>query len=121
MGRTDERRANRRYEVDLVIRYRITDDRTTSNWRVGTTCDLGSSGIGFRCRGPLPIGARIEMMIHWPAKQDDLYPIYLHAIGFVVRSRGRLVGARITFRRMQVEKGTTGITTAGATMSGTVM
>ena len=118
MGRTDERRVNRRYEVDLVIRYRITDNTTTSNWRVGTTCDIGSNGIAFRCRGPLPIGARVEMIIHWPAKQDDIYPMYLHAIGFVVRSRGRIVGARITFRRLQVEKGSEA---ANAAASGSIM
>jgi hypothetical protein len=58
----------------------------------------------FRCGQPLPVNTQVEMIIDWPAKHDDRYPIFLLASGDVVRIRGKKTAVRMTFCRMIIEK-----------------
>jgi hypothetical protein len=104
MGKTGERRLSRRYRVSLAIQFRISDGRTMSKWRAGKICDMSTGGVIFRCGQALPVNAQIEMVIDWPPKHDNLYPICLRAAGHVVRSQGRKTAVRMTFCRMVIEK-----------------
>ena len=67
------------------------------------SCDLSTSGIGFRCRRPLPVGAHIEMTIAWPAKYAEIYPIDLVVTGFVVRSDAGRTAVRVTSRKLRTD------------------
>jgi hypothetical protein len=43
------------------------------------------------------------MIIDWPARHDEAYPIDLQATGFVVRSSATRAAVRITSRRFRIE------------------
>jgi hypothetical protein len=42
------------------------------------------------------------MVIEWPARYDDVYPIDLQATGFVVRSENGRTAVRVTSRKFRV-------------------
>src|SRR5262252_6120521 len=98
-----ERRLNQRYDVHLPIHFRVSQKGVTSRWGTGITCDISSNGVSFRCRRPLPVGAHVEMIIDWPARHDDSYPIDLQATGFVVRSTATRAAVRMTSRRFRID------------------
>jgi ribosomal protein L28 len=43
------------------------------------------------------------MIIDWPAKHDDSYPIDLQSTGFIVRSDGTKAAVRMTARHFRIE------------------
>jgi hypothetical protein len=104
MRDSGERRLNWRYKVGLGIQVRVAEGRSVSKWRAGKTYDISTRGIMFRCGQPLPVNAKVEMIIDWPAKHGDRYPIFLLASGDVVRIRGKKIAVRMTFCRMVIEK-----------------
>jgi hypothetical protein len=42
------------------------------------------------------------MIIDWPAKFDDTYPIDLQSTGFIVRSDGNKTSVRMTARHLRI-------------------
>src|SRR5207244_10638927 len=70
-----DRRVNQRFSIHLPIHFRVSQKGASSRWGTGMTCDISSSGVSFRCRRPLPVGAHIELIIDWPAKYADSYAI----------------------------------------------
>src|SRR5260370_42550289 len=103
MGNTSERRLSRRYKIGIAIRFRVSEDGTTSKWRVGRTCDLRNTGVFFRSRHSLPADAHLEMVIDWPSKQGSIHPIFLRAAGHVVRSQDGEVAVWRTSSRPVIE------------------
>jgi hypothetical protein len=63
---------------------------------------MSSTGLSFRCRKPLPEGAHIEMVIDWPARYGDIYPVDLLITGFIVRSDSHHSAVRMTSRKFRV-------------------
>ena len=51
----------------------------------------------------LPVGAHVEIVVDWPSKYADIYPIELQVTGFIVRSEGGRIGVRVTSRKFLVE------------------
>jgi PilZ domain-containing protein len=98
-----DRRVNQRFGIHLPIHFRISQKGATSRWGSGITIDISSGGVAFRCRRPLPVGAHIEMLIDWPAKFDDAYPVELQSTGFIVRSDGNKTAVRMTARHFRVD------------------
>jgi hypothetical protein len=99
-----ERRYARRYEIRLPLRYRVSERGNMPLAGSGTTCDLSTSGLSFRCRRPLPVGGHIEVLIDWPPRFGDRYPIELQITGFVVRNEGGRIGVRLNSHRFRVEQ-----------------
>jgi hypothetical protein len=97
-----ERRTSNRYDVRLQMHYRVSQRSGMDRSGTGTTHDMSSSGLSFRSRKPLPVGAHLEMVIEWPARYEDLYPIDLQATGFVVRSENGRTAVRVTSRKFRV-------------------
>jgi hypothetical protein len=97
-----ERRTSNRYDVRLQVHYRVSQRGGMDRSGTGTTYDMSSSGLSFRSRKPLPIGAHLEMVIEWPARYEDIYPIDLQATGFVVRSENGRTAVRVTSRKFRV-------------------
>jgi hypothetical protein len=97
-----ERRNNRRYQIHLPLTYRISQKGFPPRTGTGTTRDLSTGGLSFRCRRSLPLGAHVELAIDWPARHADEYPIDLQLTGFIVRSDGGRIGVRITSHRFRV-------------------
>ena len=98
---TDRRRATR-YGVRLPVRYHVSQKGSIARSGSGLTLDMSSTGVSFRCRKPLPEGAHIEMVIDWPARYGDLYPVDLLITGFVVRSDQHQTAVRMTSRKFRV-------------------
>jgi len=97
-----ERRNNRRYQVHLPLTYRISQKGFPPRTGTGTTRDLSTGGLSFRCRRSLPLGAHVELAIEWPAQYADAYPIDLQLTGFIIRSDGGRIGVRVTSHRFRV-------------------
>jgi PilZ domain len=99
-----ERRANKRYELRFPLRYRISQKGVPAYAGISLTLDLSASGIAFRCRKPLPVGSHIELLVDWPTKYRDSYPIELHVTGFVLRSANGRTAVRMTSHRLRVSE-----------------
>lgn len=97
-----ERRINKRYQVHLAMQYRVSRRGSLPCTGTGTTRDFSISGLSFRCRRTLPVGAHIELNIDWPARHGDNDPIDLQLTGFVVRSDNGRTAVRITSHRFRV-------------------
>lgn len=98
-----DRREKRRFHIPLTVHFRLTSEGYTSRWGVGTIHDIGSGGLNLRCRREFPVGGRLELIIEWPATQEQKYPVTLHASGLVLRSRGSRSAVQLTSHRFQVE------------------
>jgi len=97
-----DRRDNRRYEIRLPLHYRVSQKGAAPRSGSGTTCDLSTTGLSFRCRRALPVGTHIEMTVEWPPRYGDIYPIDLVITGFIVRSTGGKTGVRVSSRKFRV-------------------
>jgi len=98
-----ERRARRRFGLPLTVQFRLTRKGSTSHWDTGTIHDMSSNGISFQCRGPLPVGCRLELNIAWPATRGAPCLTQLHATGFVVRSSAAKAAVQIAWHRLCIE------------------
>jgi len=99
-----DRRVNQRFPIHLPIHFRISQKGESSRWGSGITCDISAGGVSFRCRRPLPPRAHIEILIDWPAKYDDTYPIDLRGTGFIVRTDGTKTAVRMTSRHLRIDQ-----------------
>jgi hypothetical protein len=97
-----ERRSNPRYDLRLPIRYRVSQKGAVPYTGTGLTHNLSVHGVAFRCRKPLPVGAHVELLVDWPAKYSDLYPLELQATGFVLRSVNGRTAIRMTSHRLRI-------------------
>jgi len=105
MAKTNyDRRNARRYQLHLPIHYRVSDRASVPFVGSGTTCDMSTAGLSFRCRRALPVGSHVELMVDWPSRYGDVHPIELQITGFIVRSdRGR-IAVRVTSRKFRVDE-----------------
>ena len=97
-----DRRRHPRYGVRLSVHYHVSQKGRTARTGTGVTLNMSSSGVSFRCRKPLPVGAHVEMVIDWPAKHVELYPVDLLVTGFVVRSDAHHTAIRMTSRKFRI-------------------
>lgn len=86
-GRSDRRRTDR-FPLSCELVYRMSGKRLAHEQGSGTTIDMSSGGILFRCDRQLLPGKRIEMAISWPAQLDNRCGLKLIARGRVVRTDG---------------------------------
>ena len=101
MRKITDRRVNRRYEVHLPVHYRVSQRGFFPLEGTGTTRDMSSVGLSFRCRRPLPVGGHIELCIDWPARPDAATPLELVLTGILIRSDGGRSAVRITSKRFR--------------------
>jgi hypothetical protein len=97
-----ERRRGRRYEVSLGVQYAVSQGGESARSDVGTTVDMSTSGVSFRCHRVLPVGAHIQLVLDWPALHEGTHSIELHANGFVVRSDKSCTAVRLTWHKLFV-------------------
>ena len=103
MSTSFERRTNRRYRLHLPVHYRISERGTSPYTGSGMTCDLSTTGLSFRCRRALPVGAHVELTVDWPAREGDNFPIDLQVTGFIVRADHGKYGVRVNSHRFIVD------------------
>ena len=86
-----DRRDDRRYLLQLEVKWKLIRRRRVLDTGVGTTIDLSSGGILFDAGRRLPEGLNVELSIAWPVLLHNLAPMQLVASGRIVRSNGRQV------------------------------
>ena len=85
-----DRRFDRRYDIQLELRWKLVRRRKVMEVGVGRTMDLSSRGILFDAGQPLPVGMNVELSIAWPVLLHNVAPLQLVVLGRVVRcDRGR--------------------------------
>ena len=97
-----ERRHDRRYDIELEVRWKLILRRKVMEVGVGRTVDLSSSGILFEAGRTLPAGFNVELSISWPVLLHNVAPLQLVVLGRIVRSDGRRVALRMIQRKFRV-------------------
>jgi hypothetical protein len=94
-----DRRADRRYEMQLELRWKLIRRRKVLDTGTGYTVDLSSGGIRIEAGKHLPAGLNLELSIAWPALLHNVAAMQLVISGRIVRSEG----SRIALRMVQHE------------------
>lgn len=90
-----ERRANRRYPIDLAVQYEIGRPEEGVRIGHGRVVNISSGGVLIASAQPMPSGIRIRLRIEWPALLNNLVPLALHVEGRTVRAKGDFAALRI--------------------------
>lgn len=91
-----ERRASRRYEMPLRLRWKVLRRKRLLETGTGTTVDLSSTGILFETDTELPLDGAIKLFIAWPILLDGSLPIQLVVAGRITRIAGRKLAIAIS-------------------------
>ena len=100
-----DRRKDRRYDIQLELRWKLIRRRRLIETGSGFTMDLSSGGILFDAGRQLPAGLNVELSISWPVMLHNTAPLQLLVSGRIVRS----VGNRVAVRMAQHEFRTIGV------------
>jgi hypothetical protein len=103
-----ERRASRRYEIPLRLRWKVLRRKRLLETGTGTTVNLSSTGILFETDTKLPIDGAVELSIAWPILLDGSLPMQLTVAGRITRITGHKVAIAIN----QYEFRTAGVASA---------
>src|SRR5262249_26434496 len=87
-------RRHRRYPIALEVQFKSMQSRLPQ-MGVGTTVNISSGGVLFRCPQPLPTRSSIEMSLTWPFSLSDC-ALKLVMRGRVVRSDGQSTAVEVT-------------------------
>lgn len=101
-----DRRQDRRYELQLDVKWKLIRRRRVLDTGTGQTIDVSSGGVLFDAGRHLPEGLNVELSITWPVLLHNVAPMQLLASGRIVRASGR----RIAMQTLQHEFRTAGIT-----------
>ena len=93
---TVERRAHRRYPLELRVEYRILG-RTASDsaFSVGRILNLSNDGVIFESAATLPPGLQVELTVDWPSRDGPGAGTRLYAVGRTVRADGPFTAVQI--------------------------
>jgi hypothetical protein len=91
-----DRRYDRRYRIDLELRWKLIRRRKVRDAGSGRTLDLSSGGVLFDATRPLPVGMNVELSISWPVLLHNVAPMQLVVSGRVVRAAGSQVAVQMT-------------------------
>jgi hypothetical protein len=99
-----DRRADRRYDIELPMRYRLLRGSRVLFEGQATTATLSRSGFAFRSGRFLPSGLMIEAYIDWPVILRGCEAVTLRINGRIVRSDGDLAVVRNTWHEFVREE-----------------
>ena len=100
-----ERRKDRRYHLQLDLKWKLIRRRRLLDTGAGRTIDVSSGGIRFDAGRHLPEGLNVELSISWPVLLRNVAPMQLVASGKIVRCDGR----QVAMQTVQHEFRTAGI------------
>ena len=89
-GISGERRGDRRYALQLELKWKLVRRRRVLDTGTGHTLDLSSSGILLNAGRHLPQGLNLELSVSWPVLLHNVAPLQLSVSGRIVRSEGPL-------------------------------
>jgi hypothetical protein len=100
-----ERRGDRRYALQLELKWKLVRRRRVLETGTGHTLDLSSSGILLDAGRHLPQGLNLELSVSWPVLLHNVAPLQLSVSGRIVRSDGH----RAAIQMVQHEFRTAGV------------
>ena len=95
LGVAPQRRRDRRYALQMELRWSLVRRRRVIETGTGYTLDLSSSGILLDAGRHLPEGLCLELSVAWPVLHQDSSPLHLSVLGRIVRSDGRLAAIQM--------------------------
>src|SRR6266852_4358844 len=95
-GISGDRRFDRRYQLQLDLRWKLIRRRKLQDAGDGRTIDFSSGGLLFDATRPLPVGLNVELSISWPVLLHNVAPMQLVVTGRVVRTVGGYTAIQIT-------------------------
>jgi len=90
-----DRRRDRRYGLELNVRWKLIRRRRLLESGEGRTVDLSSGGVLFDAGRALPPGLNVELSITWPVMLHNVAPLQLLVYGKIVRCEGRRIAVRM--------------------------
>jgi PilZ domain len=81
-----DRRHDRRYDIQLELRWKLIRRRRVIETGCGRTIDLSSGGVLFETGCELPVGLNVELSVAWPVRLHNIAPLQLTVQGRIVRS-----------------------------------
>jgi len=90
------RRADRRYDLRLELRWKLIRRRRILEAGQGNTIDFSSGGVYFEATRPMPVGLNVELSISWPVLLHNVAPLQLVVTGKIVRSDGLRTAIHMT-------------------------
>jgi hypothetical protein len=91
-----DRRNDRRYQLQLDVKWKLIRRRRVLDTGSGQTVDLSSGGILFDAGRHLPEGLNVELSVSWPVLLHNVAPMQLVILGRIKRSNGRHVAIQTT-------------------------
>jgi len=107
-----ERRSAVRYPIMLNVRYQTVRKRS-KHYGIGRTLDISSRGFSIAAEHDIPVGARVEVAVEWPALLDGAIELLLVATGRVVRARDRSFALEFSQHEFRTTKRKSMVTAAG--------
>ena len=107
-----DRRQDRRYQIQLDLKWKLIRRRRLLDTGAGRTVDISSGGIRFDAGRHLPEGLNVELSISWPVMLHNVAPMQLVATGKIVRCDGR----HVAMQTVQHEFRTVGISSERPTV-----
>jgi hypothetical protein len=90
-----DRRRDKRYEINLEVRWKLIRRRRVLDAGMGRTIDFSSGGVLIDAGRPLPPGLNMELSIMWPVLLHNVAPLQLVVSGRIVRAKGMQVAIRM--------------------------
>ncbi len=81
-----ERRNDKRYGMELQLRWKLIRRRREIDAGTGRTIDMSSGGVMFEAGADLPAGLNVELSLAWPLLLQNVAPMQLVITGRIVRS-----------------------------------
>jgi hypothetical protein len=85
-GIGDERRHDKRFGMQLQLRWKLVHRRRTIDTGTGCTVDMSSRGLRFEAGREMPSGLNVELSISWPVLLLNVAPMQLLITGRILRS-----------------------------------
>jgi PilZ domain len=95
-GIAGDRRLDRRYELNLEVRWKLIRRRRILETGTGQTIDCSSGGVLIDTGRPMPVGLNVELAIAWPILLRNTAKLQLVVLGKIVRSLGSRTAIQMT-------------------------
>jgi hypothetical protein len=94
-GIAGERRHNKRYGIQLDLKWKLVRRCKVLDTGAGRTFDLSSSGIIFYAGRDLPEGLNVDLSIAWPVLLHNVAPLQLAVAGRIVRCEDCMIAVEM--------------------------
>ena len=91
----EDRREDRRYPIQLEMRYKVVTRNRSSLQGAGRTMNISSGGVLFGVDQSLPAGAFVELSLNWPVMLQESCPLTLLISGRIVRCHENKVAVKM--------------------------